>query len=227
MRKIWGFFLSGQRPEGGPMQMSSSVLTPCGNAIRAHSSQRGNGLLRGWERSLYCRSFSTVVKLASGRLVGVREVVVLPPPLPGNPPDFSGVEPSWACCSAPLRLAGSGRWEWGQWKVGASEQGRWGRGGQKARSEGPWGRDLGNVTSGQQPAAPYELGQLAAVSPTWSRRQRWLRCVHDSGLSAGVAAGGGTGTGRGAHHSMWASKCNREPACLSALSPGQKTTVAI
>ena len=38
-----------------------------------------SGLLRGWEQSLYCRSFSTVVKLASGRLVGVREVVVFPP----------------------------------------------------------------------------------------------------------------------------------------------------
>ena len=79
MRKIWGFFPSSQLPEGGPMQMSSSILTPCGNANRAHSSQRGNGLLRGWERSLYCRSFSTVVKLASGRLVGIREVVVFPP----------------------------------------------------------------------------------------------------------------------------------------------------
>ena len=106
MRKIWGFFPSGQLPEGGPMQMSSSILTPCGNAIRAHSSQRGNGLLRGWERSLYCRSFSTVVKLASGGLVGIREVVVFPP---GNPPAFSGVEPSCAYCSAPLSLAGSGR----------------------------------------------------------------------------------------------------------------------
>ena len=58
-------------------------------------------------------------------------------------------------------------------------------------------RDLGNVTSGQPPAAPYELGQLAAVSPTRSRRQTWLRCVHDSGLSAGGRGWRGDGHWQG------------------------------
>lgn len=81
---------------------------------------------------------------------------------------------------------------------------------------------------GSTPEAPYELGQLAAVSPTRNRRQTWLSSVHNSCLSGGGRGWrGGTCTGWGAHHSLWTSKHNREPACLSALSPGQKTTIAI
>lgn len=44
----------------------------------------------------------------------------------------------------------------------------------------PRERDLRSATRGS-----LWTGQLAAVSPTRSRSQTWLGCVHESGLSAG------------------------------------------
>ena len=128
------------------------------------------------------------------------------------------------CNSFWLDLAGEENGASG--KVGSqwAEQGRAGR-----AEDMLWGalrHNLGNM--GSTPEAPYELGQLAAVSPTQSRRQTWLSFVHNSCLSGGGRGWRrGTCTGWGAHHSLWTSKHNREPACLSALSPGQKTSIAI